>query len=164
MLSAAIISLIRLPNGAVEFPLGPTYKDLYIGPKPVFASISAYLAFSFRSLTKHAIPSNNTVSTATIPKSAVNTLLNKSFAKLENGPTHPCRLAATSAFVHTLSVMKGGVVAFVYPQQLKRCWRRDCVSVVWLPQTWARLARVLRVWNQIERPRTRVKTAQRTTR
>jgi hypothetical protein len=59
--------------------------------------------------------------------------------------------------------MKGGLVAFQYPQQLKRCCSRDCVVAGCWPQTVARLARVLRVWNQTSRPRMRVKMAQMTT-
>ena len=98
-----------------------------------------------------------------MPKSAVNSKLFNEFANTENGPIQPCKLAATNPFVHTPSTTNGGLVAFQYPQQLKRCCSSDWVAVGWRPHTVARLARVLRVWNQTSRPRRRVKVAQATT-
>lgn len=102
----------------------------YMGPNPVFASINAYRSFSFRSFNRQAMPSIRITSMATIPKSAVKIMLFSELAKDEKGPMQPCRFAATSVFVQTLSGIKGGDVAFQYPQQLNLCWRSDCVSVV----------------------------------
>jgi len=115
-------------------------------------------------LSSIAVVRMRATSTPTIPNAPVKIVSKKLLAKLENGPTHPTCAAATRALGHVVSVANRGEVLLAYPQQLNRCCSRLCVELGDAFQTSERFFRVLRVSNQIERPRSIVNSAQTTVR